>query len=910
MSCKSSSIVLEKHRALFELAPYAIFIETIQGQIIDCNLAACQLFGYSKENLIGLKVKDLVSDEFAICIPETITEEYTTGNTWVDRFNKRKDGNCFPTEICTKIAIIDGCKRLITYVHDMTEYKIAQDILKISEERLMLAMEAVSGGLWDWDVRLGKIYFSPQYFSMLGYQPGEIIPTFDNWLNIVHPSDHNRVLEEINKCLNNIASCYEIEFRILKKTGDWCWILSRGKVVMLNEDGKVARMTGTHIEITERKQAQQLIRDNNVKLEELNEKLIAANEELSILDKQRKQQIDQLNENRIKLDLANQKLLDIIDFLPDATYVIDEKGIVIAWNRAIEKMTGVSKDDMIGKGEYAYAVPFFGKQVPILIDCFAENGLEIDFQRYNTIQRDENRLYGEMFIPALNNSKGAYLFATAAPLFDQFGHKVGAIESIRDISERKQKEEDIRFSEAKYRFLFNHMLNGFIYYKVMRDNNGEPIDYIVLEVNDSFETITGLQAANTIGQRMSIVFPGQAQWIEICNKAVKRDEAIKVEYYWDFIDIWVDASIYTPQKDYVAVVFSDITESKLAAQRLKYVSIHDGLTGLYNRMYFEEEMNRLKNGRYAQIGIVVCDIDGLKLINDTLGHLIGDEILSIAAKIFKNAFRDGDVVARIGGDEFAVIVPAVTEEGMIGLCQRVKKGIDEYNSSKPGVHLSISTGYAISNKSSVIIESLFKEADNNMYREKVQKGHKARNDIVQSLIERLINRDRIGEGHADRMVYWTVNLGQAVGLSKSRLARLSLLARFHDIGKVGISDSILFNPGQLTDNERQEMRRHCEIGQRIAQSAPELNGVADLILKHHEWWNGKGYPLGLKGEEIPMECRILAIVDAYDSMTHLRPYGLVLTEPEALDEIIKNADSQFDPRLVQKFAEIHACIHG
>ncbi len=910
MSDKLSNLVSEKYRSLFELAPYAIFVETTKGQIIDCNSAACRLFGYSKEELVGLTIKDLVPEEAAKFIPNTISEDYTTGNALVKRLNKRKDETCFTTEICTKIAMIDGCERLIAFVHDMSEYKIAQDILKISEERLMLAMEAVNGGLWDWDVRLGRIYITPQYFSLLGYQPGEIIPTFANWLSLVHPSDRSKVLEEIDKCLNNIVSCYEIEFRVKKKNGVWCWILSRGKVVKVDDTGKPMRMVGTHIDITERKQAQQLIRESNTKLEELNEELIAANEELSILDKQRSQQINQLNENRTKLDLANQKLLDIIDFLPDATYVIDEKGIVIAWNRAIEKMTGVLKKEIIGTGEYSYAVPFFGKRVPILIDYFSEQGSQIDLKRYDTFKREENRLFGEMFIPTLNNGQGAYLFATTAPLFDQFGNKVGAIESIRDISERKQKEEVIRLSEIKYRFLFDHMLNGFIYFKVIRDSNDEPIDFIILEVNNSFEIITGLHAADIIGQRVSDVFAGQDEWIALCNKVVRYSEAIKVEYYLDFIGKWVDASIYTPQKDFVAVVLSDITESKSAAQRLKHVSIHDGLTGLYNRMYFEEEMNRLKNGRYVPIGIVVCDIDGLKLINDTLGHLIGDEILLAAAKIIKNSFRNGDVVARIGGDEIAIIVPCITEAAMADLYQRIKDGITAYNSNKPGVHLSISAGYAICTQVPVIIESLFKEADNNMYSEKVQKGPKSRNEIIQSLIERLINRDRIDEGHADRMVYWTVNLGQAIGLSKGRLAKLSLLARFHDIGKVGISDSILFKPGRLMESENREMRRHCEIGQRIAQSSPELSGIAAFILKHHEWWDGSGYPLGLKGEDIPEECRILAIIDAYDSMTHPRPYGSSLTESEALKEIVKNSGSQFDPQLVQKFIELHVSIHG
>lgn len=144
-----------------------------------------------------------------------------------------------------------------------------------------------------------------------------------------------------------------------------------------------------------------------------------------------------------------------------------------------------------------------------------------------------------------------------------------------------------------------------------------------------------------------------------------------------------------------------------------------------------------------------------------------------------------------------------------------------------------------------------------------------------------------------------------MGLSEMRIqADLRLFAQFHDIGKVGIPDQILFKNGPLTLEEMVIMKRHCEIGYRIAQASPDLLPIAEWILKHHEWWNGKGYPLGLKGEEIPLECRILAIADAYDAMTNDRPYRKALTREEALSEIKKCSGTQFDPRLVDMFLKM------
>jgi HD-GYP domain-containing protein (c-di-GMP phosphodiesterase class II) len=144
-------------------------------------------------------------------------------------------------------------------------------------------------------------------------------------------------------------------------------------------------------------------------------------------------------------------------------------------------------------------------------------------------------------------------------------------------------------------------------------------------------------------------------------------------------------------------------------------------------------------------------------------------------------------------------------------------------------------------------------------------------------------------------------LGEAAGLPKRTLSELRLSAQFHDIGKVGIPDRILFKPGPLTSQEYSEMKRHCEIGHRIALSTPDLAPIAKYILHHHEWWNGQGYPMGLKGSEIPLECRILAIVDAYDAMTNNRPYRQAMTHKQAIAELKRCSGKQFDPWLTAIF---------
>ncbi len=339
-------------------------------------------------------------------------------------------------------------------------------------------------------------------------------------------------------------------------------------------------------------------------------------------------------------------------------------------------------------------------------------------------------------------------------------------------------------------------------------------------------------------------------------------------------------------------------------EQLKYLSLHDPLTGLYNRAYFEEEMRRLGSGRFSPVGIIICDVDGLKLINDSVGHDKGDALLIAAAEVITKAFRTNDMIARIGGDEFAILIPNSNVTTVERACQRMKEQINIYNGTSPEFTLKMSIGYAVSSDSVINMEGLFKEADNNMYREKISHRQNIYGTVVQDLAKALDTKDFIKEGHADRVQELVVRLAEVAGLPEKRYVKdLNLFARYHDVGKVGIPEYILFKRETLTSMEMATIRQHCDIGYRIAQSAPELLPIADWILKHHEWWNGEGYPLGLKGEEIPLECRIMSIVDAYDAMTHDRPYRKAMSREEAVKELKRLAGSQFDPELVKLFIE-------
>jgi len=357
---------------------------------------------------------------------------------------------------------------------------------------------------------------------------------------------------------------------------------------------------------------------------------------------------------------------------------------------------------------------------------------------------------------------------------------------------------------------------------------------------------------------------------------------------------------------YKIKIITDVIKSALVQylniNRIEKLTYKDNLTGLYNRRFFEEEMERLDTKRQLPLSVIMADINGLKIINDSYGHETGDQMLIETGKALEKELRDEDILARHGGDEFTILLPQTPNTEAKRIITRLKN--ENNKVSKVGITISCSLGVATKENEDEDIKEVLKKADDDMYRNKLSESRSTKNKIVQSLLNTLEAKSSETKEHAMRMARLAHNLGEKLALNLSEINNLSLLATLHDIGKSTISEDILTKSGELTDKEWKIIKEHPASGYKIASASEEFIVVAEDILHHHEHWNGNGYPDGLQGKEIPYLARIISIIDAYDVMTNERTYSEAITSKEALDEIKRCAGEQFDPQLVDEFIEL------
>lgn len=427
--------------------------------------------------------------------------------------------------------------------------------------------------------------------------------------------------------------------------------------------------------------------------------------------------------------------------------------------------------------------------------------------------------------------------------------------------------------------------------------------FIDCEAND--DTMLLMPKEFFIGKTIAEVMPEEISRLAYKNLNLVFESGNLHSFEYKLIDKsiteYYEIRMVKKGENEVLAILRDITRRKELEQSLEYLSYNDQLTGLRNRRFYEEELKRLDVKENLPLTIILGDVNGLKLINDSFGHEIGDELIRKAAEIVERGCPTDGVVARLGGDEFIILLPKTSGDQ----AEQIIKNINDLalEEKVQNIDISISFGYETKNYGEEHVQEIFKKSEDYMYKRKLFESSCMRGKTVNTIINTLNEKNKREEEHSFRVSHLCKTMGECLGLTERKIHELKIAGLLHDIGKVAIEENILNKPSKLTEDEFKEIRRHPEIGYRILSTVNEMSEIAEYVLLHHEMWNGTGYPKGLKGKNIPIESRIIAIADAYDAMTSERSYSKALPEEFAIKELQKNSGIQFDSELVEVFIE-------
>lgn len=599
-----------------------------------------------------------------------------------------------------------------------------------------------------------------------------------------------------------------------------------------------------------------------------------------------------------ELENQNRFLDTLMSNLPGIVYRCSaDKYLTVQYIRGLcQDITGYEPKELLDNTDVSF------------IDMIAADYRENILLKWKTCINNRRVFQGEYPIITKDGTQ-KWIWEQGIGIYDHEGQAIAIEGFITDITERKLSDFALNREKEQLRITLQSIGDGVI----TTDKDGK-----ITLMNHIAEQITRWQQEHCIDLDFNIVF-------DIYNEGTHEKSESPVTHVLktkDIIELQDDTYLVAkdgtkrfisysaaPIKDNedeihgIIVVFRDITSHRMLESRVRYINYHDQLTKLYNRIYFEQVLSQANSEKLLPISLLLGDVNGLKLCNDVFGHDAGDQLLCNIADVLRQSVTEKDIVARWGGDEFIILLPNTS----LPAAERIRQEI--YQKCKTAknvpIELSISIGAAAKIRKNDNIFNTLKQAEEIMYANKLGESKKFRDAIIKSLKKTLFTNTNETEEHTERVSKITLAIGNKMGLSERRLDELKLLAVLHDIGKIAIREKPLTDNEQFSLEEYSDMRKHPEIGYRIAQTTPELIQIAEGILSHHERWDGTGYPQGLKERTIPLIARIIAVADRYDSITNPKKTERPkMSHQEAIEDIKCDVSKRFDPHIVELFLEV------
>jgi diguanylate cyclase (GGDEF)-like protein/PAS domain S-box-containing protein len=826
----------EKFRLYTEQAPVGIFVADRNGNYTTVNQAACQMTGYTEQELLKQSILDSMAPEFYNEGLSMFARASQSGQVAGDILARRKNGEKYWASL---VSLKLSDREIIGFVQDITDKKESAARL-LSEHRQMLSIfDHMDTLIYVVDTDTYEVLFVNQYGRKIF---GDIVGK-TCW-QAIHQDKSDRcsfcpIPRLTTQSEDQSEKIHREYFNEISKK----WYHCTDSIISWS-DGRPVKLTVAY-DITERKES------------EKQDRFVSAT----------------------MMNAYDSVVVTDCDF--NITYV----------NKSTETLFGYQTQELVGR------------TVELLYS--AQDVIRIHREVYPQITAGHT--YTGEFLTRHKDGATFICELKVSPIIDDDGNPYAYIGTQRDITEQVMLKEQSYLEKEKFKTTLLSVGDAII----ATDDQGH-----ITVMNQVAEYLTEWTQEEAYGKPLMDVFQIIHEHTKIpCENPAKQvlltGSVIELENHTSLVtktgrEIPVEDSA-APIKSAnglvtgVVIVFRDYTEKREKQKEVEYLSFHDHLTGLYNRRYLEDSLNRLDTPRNLPFAIIVIDVNGLKLTNDAYGHAMGDRLLKTTGTVLQNACRGDDIIARTGGDEFVILLPRTNRDQADSFKRRINTMVQ--NTKLDSVIISLAVGYAVKTEPDQDIHEVMKEADNRMYKNKLKYSRVMRSQTIEKVLRNINNKYDNEQIHTERVSQYCEAIARAMDFSETAVQEIKTVGILHDIGKIAISPDILSKKDKLTPEEWEEVKRHPITGYNILKSAEEYASFADVVLHHHERWDGKGYPSGLMGEDITLFSRIVAVADSYEAMTAKRSYQITKTKEEAIAELQRCAGTQFDAAIVKVFID-------